>query len=211
MTRLGYIEQIRRFIYGGFPSDDATITVNLVNQWLDQAIGIAVKQNLKDNIQFDGIDFINNSFYLTYKELSFTEENFDLWKVQLPHIPLGIGADKGISTLQIKYDNALISQTVVWLTQNQKSFFENMRSIPNKILAYYEGSVVYVKTTLLLAYYTANVTMVSGGNSLDLDSTLNVPADYIPIISEYLKQQLMFERSVPVDNINDGNDAIKTI
>lgn len=51
--------------------------------------------------------------------------------------------------------------------------------------------------------------MISAGDSTDLNSELNVPSDYFPVMVEYIKQQLMFERSVPVDGANDGRDAIK--
>lgn len=210
MTRRSYIEQVRRIIYGGQPSDDATITINLVNVWLEQAIAYAAKQNMKDNLAIDGIDYVNNSFYTTFKDIAITNENQFLWKVQLPQIPLGIGANEGISTLQIKYQNRLISQTVVWLTINQRSYFENMRPIPNKILAYPQSEFVYLITPLILISYTANVTMISGGDKTDLSSTLNVPNDYFPLMTDYLVKNLMFERNVPVDVTNDGLDAVKT-
>jgi len=66
MTRYALIERILRQIYNGQPSDDSSITYNLVNQWLNDAIGLAVKKNYTDSIQMDGIAYINNSFYTTY-------------------------------------------------------------------------------------------------------------------------------------------------
>lgn len=210
MIRKTYIELIRRQIYGGPPSDDATITINLVNKWLDIAIANAAKTNYKENIAIDGISYVNNSFYTTFKGISVTKDENFLWKIALPQIPLGIGQNEGIETLVFKDDTGLISYPVVWMTQNQKSYQRGMREIPNKVLAYQEGIYVYALSTLLLSAYTATVTMVSGGTSTDLTSTITVPDDYFPLIVEYLKQQLMFERSVPVDSENDGLDAIKT-
>ena len=51
--------------------------------------------------------------------------------------------------------------------------------------------------------------MVSGGDKTDLNSTLNVPSDYHEVMIEYLKKQLLFERMQPIDDVNDGRDAIK--
>jgi hypothetical protein len=48
--------------------------------------------------------------------------------------------------------------------------------------------------------------MVSGGDSSDLNSTLIIPDDYVPIMVEYIKAQLAFERSRPIDTSNDGVD-----
>jgi hypothetical protein len=71
---------------------------------------------------------------------------------------------------------------------------------------WYEGKIVRMKTPLILTEYTAIVRMASGGDSNDLDSELNVPADYYIYMVQYLREQLMFERSVPQDNSNDGVD-----
>lgn len=208
MNRLTYIEMVRRQIYGGQPSDDAVITVNLVNKWLPFATAAAAKQNYKDNLTIDGINYVNNSFYTVFKGIAVTKDENFLWKIQLPSIPLGIGSSDGISTLEFKDASTnQISFPVVWLSENQRSFQRGMRTIPNKILAYSQGEFVYALSTIMLSEYTASVTMISGGDSSDLQSTVNIPDDYMPLIVEYLKQQLMFSLSVPVDNANDGRDV----
>lgn len=212
MTRRVWITRTLRQIYGGPISDDATITINLVNVWLQTAIGIAAKQNYKDNIAIDGINYINNSFYTKFSDLTITSAGNFLWKMTLPDVPLGIGMNEGISTLEL-YDPVTkqISRPFVPLSENQKTLYQNVRPIPNKVLYYYEGSLLYAVSTLLLNGYTANVTMVSGGDSTNLDSTLNVPADYDPVMISYIEQQLMIERNVPVDTVSDGQDVIKNV
>ena len=212
MTRYNYIEQIRRQIYGGFPTDDAEITINLVNQYLDQGIGIAAQTNYVNSIKLDGISYINGSFYTTYKGLTVQSDEQFLYKIELPHIPFGIGQNEGVSTLQFKDSSSRqLSQSVIWLTENQKAFVNSMRPIPNKIYGYSEGESIFVISTLILTPYTAQVCMVSGGNSADLDSTINVPADYIPVISEFLKKELQFERLQPKDLNPDGQDFVKAV
>lgn len=211
MTRAVWIERCLRQIYGGQPSDDSTVTKNLVNTWLQTAIGIAAKANYRDNISIDGIGYVNNSFYTIFKGISVTKDENFLWKIQLPSLPLGIGVCDGISTLEFKDStNSQISYPAVMIGENQRSFQRGMRQIPNKILAYSQGQYIYALSTLILSQYTANVTMVSGGDSTDLNSILNVPPDYDDIMIEYIKQQLMFERSVQVDVTNDGSDIIRT-
>jgi hypothetical protein len=48
--------------------------------------------------------------------------------------------------------------------------------------------------------------MISGGNSTDLTSTLNVPSDYIPAVIQYVQQQLMIMKTTQKDVQNDGQD-----
>lgn len=211
ISRKAYIEMVRRQIYGDQPSSEANITVGLVNRWLNFAIAAAAKQNNKDNIAIDGINYVNNSFYTTFKGLAVTKDENFLWRIELPQIPLGIGTSEGIETVVFK-DSATneISYSVVPLSQNQRSFSRGMRAIPNKVIAYSEGKYMYALSTIMLSQYTAQVTMISGGDGTDLTSTVNVPDDYFPLIVEYMKQQLMFQRQVPQDVTNDGSDIIQT-
>lgn len=212
MLRKTYIEQIRRLIYGGQPSDDAEITVGLVNVWIEQGIAYASKKNYTDSLQLDVVAYINNSFYSTFKGLTIAKNENNLYRLTLPQIPIGIGNDEGISTLELKDSwSKQISFPIIWLTQNQVAYQRGMRTIPNKLLAYSQGEYVYIITPLDITDYTATVTMVSGGTSTDLNSTLNIPSDYLPIVTDYLKTNLMFARSVPVDNVNDGLDSIKNV
>lgn len=210
-TRRVFIERTLRQIYGGPPADDATITINLVNKWLQDAISVAAKTNYKDAIAIEGIGYINNSFYTTFKDIAITADESFVWKVALPDIPIGIGRNEGISTLQLKDSSGQITRPFVPISQSQKTYYQGMPPIPNKFLYYIEGKFVYILSTILLNQYTVNVTMVSGGDSTDLDSTLNVPSDYYPVMVEYLKQQLMFERMAPVDTANDGMDVVKNV
>lgn len=209
MRRDVFIEAIRRQIYNGFPSDDATITINLVNTYIEPAIGIAAQTCYDKNIQVEGVGFVNNSFCTTFKNLTITSDGNFLWKVELPDIPVGLGAVDGISRFVIKDDSSpQVSYPVVLLSENQVSIHRGMRNIPNKILGYPEGKYVYIMSTLMLNQFTGQATMVSGGDKTDLDSELNVPSNYLPIMQDWIVKQLMLERNIPVDAQNDGLDGV---
>ena len=207
MTRYALIERILRQIYNGQPSDDSSVTYNLVNQWLNDAISIAVKKNYTDSIQMDGIAYVNNSFYTTYTNLDIAAETVDnvTYSVDLPQIPIALGKNEGVATLQFVGDKKT-SQTGIPLSINQVAYIDNMRPIQNKILYWIEGKNIFVKSSIPLTSYKATLRMVSGGDSKDLQSTLIIPDDYVPIIIEYIKAQLAFEKSRPIDTNNDGVD-----
>ena len=212
MKRRAYIERVRRLIYNGQPSDDAVITIGMVNNVLNDAIGVAAKANYKENLSIDGVAYVNNSFYTTFKGLSVSEDSQFTYKVTLPQIPFGIGNSEGVSMMVFKdFESKQISESVILITATQKTYFNSMRVIPNKIMALSEGSYIYAYSTLDLTPYTAQVTMVSGGLSNDLDAELNVPADYIPLMDEYLMKKFILSQSQPVDASNDGLDAARGI
>jgi hypothetical protein len=207
MTRYALIERILRQIYNGQPSDDSNITYNLVNQWLNDAIGLAVKKNYTDNIQMDGVAYVNNSFYSTFTNVDISAETVDTvtYSVALPVIPYALGRNEGVAMLQFVGDKKT-SQTAIPLSMNQVAYQEQLRPIQNKILYWIEGKKIYIKSAIPLTQYKATLRLISGGDSSDLTSTLVVPDDYIPHIIEYIKGQLAFEKSRPIDTSNDGVD-----
>jgi len=205
-TRNIFIEKVLREVYGEQPSDDSNITFNLVNVWLNEGIALAAKQNYKDNILIDGIGYINNSFYTTFKNITVTQDSQFTYKLTLPEIPLGIGSNEGVNTLRFVNSSGQISLPCIPISERQVTYFESMRPIPNKIIYYPEGIFIYAKSTILLYEYTGSVTMVSGGDSSDLDSILNVPPDYLSIASDYVIQKLVIEKNMPKDLANDGKE-----
>jgi hypothetical protein len=204
MTRRKFIEQVLRQIYNGQVTDDASITAGLVNTWMDSAIGVAAQQNYKQNYQIEGVAAVSNSFFTTFKGLVITADERNLYKFTLPEIPMGLGVIDGISRVVFKDSTSTVSYPAVMLTENQVSIQRQMRPIPNKICCYSEGIFCYAITPIILTPYTATCTMVSGGNASDLDSELNVPADFHPAMIAYIQQQLMIERKNTPDLQNDG-------
>ena len=207
MTRNSVIERILRQIYNGQPSDDSNITYNLVNQWLNDAIGLAVKKNYTDSIQMDGVAYVNNSFYTTFTNLDISAETVDTvtYSISLPLIPYALGKNEGVATLQFVGDKKT-SQTAIPLSINQVAYIEQLRPIQNKILYWVEGKNIFIKSSIPLTSYKATLRLISGGDSTNLNSTLIVPDDYMPMVIEYIKNQLAFERSRVIDQSNDGVD-----
>lgn len=210
MTRQAFIEQTLRQIYGGYIPDESSVTFNLVNLYLEDACAIAAKQCYKDSAQIEAVAYVNNGFYTTFKNISVTQDENFLWRITLPQIPVGIGKNEGVASLKFKSSDNKISLDCVPLSMNERGYNQTMRRIPNKLLYYSEGIYLYAISTILLSQYTATVTMVSGGDSTDLSSTINVPDDYSPVIVEYIKSQLGFQRTQPVVSEEGGTDEEKT-
>lgn len=208
MTRGVFIERNKIQIYGGIPTDDAEITDSLINTWLSDAIGVAAKTCYKESIQLDGVGYVNNSFYSTFSGIPITSDDTDnlCYKFSLPEIPVGIGRNEGVAEVRFKDSDGFTSLPGIPVSINEWGYMESMKRVPNKIFVLPEGGLVRVKTPLILTPYTATVKIISGGDATDLDSELNVPPDYFPMMVQYIREQLMFERSIPQDTSNDGQD-----
>lgn len=206
MTRGVLIEMIVRNVYGEFPPNDRTITDNLVNTWIEPGVGLAVKQAYKDSITFDGVSYVNNSFYTKFKGITFTKEESFVWKGILPVLPMGLGKNDGVNVLRLQNVDGDLTDPLIPLSEAQVGYVSRMRPIPNKSLYWPEGKNIYVRTLLQLNELTGNMTMVSGGDPTDFDSELNVPADYLPIVIDYLTRNLLKERLTQKDLTNDKRD-----
>lgn len=207
MTRLQLIRRILRQVYGGMSSVDANITDGLVNNWLSDSIAFAAKKNYLENGQIDGINYVNNSFYTTFKNLVVTPYEQFSYQLTLPQIPVGLGNNQGVGTLQFVDSDGNVSDPAIPLSENQVGYFRGLRPIPNKILYYSEGTFLYSLSTLQLDQYTGKVRMVSGGDATDLNSIINVPPDYFPDMTEYISKQLSYERAQPRIATDDGSDS----
>lgn len=208
MTRYDFCERILREIYNGQPSDDATINKELINLYLSDAIAVAAKQHYIENLKLDNITYVNGSFFTTFRNLVITtsvDDNF-VYETTLPQIPIGIGKNDGISSIQIKNGSSLMMPTLV-LNHYQWNYAETMPKI-NGVLCLPEGNKIYFKSTLVLSapQFTASVRMISGGDTTDFTSIINVPSEWLPSINDYVLKQLLMERSQPLDQINDGID-----
>jgi hypothetical protein len=206
-TRFMFIKRALRQIYNDQPSDDSNITTNLVNNWLGDAIGAAAKKNYTDNLQMDGVAYVNNSFYTTFSGLAIISVDQFTYQMTLPQIPFALGNNEGVGVLQFVDNAGNISDPAIPLSENQVGYFRNLRPIPNKILYFSEGIFLYAISTLQLNNFTGKVRIVSGGDNTNLNSILNVPDDFKPIMIEYIKNQLAWERAQNRISTNDGSDA----
>lgn len=207
MLRGQFIESILMQLYGAKQSDDAEITYNLVNLYVQEGIAVAAQAAYKGAIQIDGVGYINNGFYSTFSGLSISQDATDnqCYSFTLPEIPVGVSANMGIAEIRFKADG-FTSLPGIPLSMNQWGYFDSMRPIPNKILFLPEGKTVRAKTPLILSLYTATVKMISGGDVSNLNSELIIPPDSIPVCRDYVVQKLLAQRTVAVDNVNDGSD-----
>lgn len=209
MRRIELIERLRRMVHGGIPTDDSEITNNLVNSWLGDAIAAAAKANYVESIKLDGVAYVNNGFYSTFSGIVVTKDPTDdfQYAIDLPQMPIGIGRNEGIATLQFKKDGQA-SYTAIPLSVNQWGYRKGIRPIQNKITFLQEGSSVKIETTIPLNSFTATVRMISGGDSNDLNSDINVPQEWFPMMAEYIAKNLMIERNNPKDEANDGRSGV---
>jgi len=206
MTRRVLIEQIRRLYYGGVPGDDANLTENEVNLYINQAIAYVAKVNYTDAIKLDGVETVSDAFYATFKNLTLTlDSDTGYWYASLPHPPLGLSRGYGISSVTFPVSTGLAKAPVA-ISPREIDIIDNLKKPPSKIFFWAEGGRLYFKSP----YYNLNgktpiVRMVSAESS-DLTAEVNVPGEHISEMINWILNQLKVRKGMPEDTTNDGLD-----
>ena len=207
MTRKVLIEQIRRLYYGGVPSDDANLSEKEVNLYINQALAYMAKVNYTDAIKLDGIETVSDAFYSTFKNLALAlDTDTGYYYLTLPHPPLGLSRGYGISSVTFHVSTGL-AKAPIPISPRELDLMDNMKRPPSKIFYWAEGSKLWFKSPYYnLTGKNAIVRMVSVENT-DLSAELNVPAEYISDMINWIMNQLKIRKQMPEDTTNDGIDS----
>jgi hypothetical protein len=207
MTRKVLIEQIRRLYYGGVPSDDANLSEKEVNLYINQALAYMAKVNYTDAIKLDGIETVSDAFYSTFKNLALAlDTDTGYYYLTLPHPPLGLSRGYGISSVTFHVSTGL-AKAPIPISPRELDLMDNMKRPPSKIFYWAEGSKLWFKSPYYnLTGKNAIVRMVSAENT-DLSAELNVPAEYISDMINWIMNQLKIRKQMPEDTTNDGIDS----
>ena len=207
MTRRVLIEQIRRMLYGGVPTDDANITEKEINLYINEAMAYIAKVNYTDAIKLDGIESIADSFYLTFKNLAATRDtDTGYYSIDLPQVPLGLARGYGIATVTFP-TNTGAAKSPIPISVRELDYMDNLKTPPSKIFYWPEGKKLWFKSYINLVGKNAIVRMVST-ETANLDDELNVPQEYITDIINLVMNQLRPRKGAPQDSTNDGLDKI---
>jgi len=207
MTRKVLIEQIRRMLYGGIPTDDANITEKEINLYINEALAYMAKVNYTDSIKLDGIETVSDVFYLTFKNLAITRDaDTGYFSLDLPQVPLGLARGYGISTVTFSTATGL-AKSPIPISVRELDYMDSLKQPPSKIFYWPEGKKLWFKSYTNLVGKLAIVRMVSTETS-DLDAELNVPQEYITDIINLVMGQLRPRKGTPQDSTNDGLDKL---
>lgn len=203
MTLRAYCELILRRLANGDVSDDFPIKIEEVVQWVGQGVAMAAMKNYTDNANID-VEYVSDSFYTTYKNLSLTKDSqTGFFNTTVPAAPYGIPKGYDVSGVNIEGDG-MLSNGLVRVNIQQLDYYLKLSLPPKAIFYWFEGSVLNLFSTwAILDGIKVRVRMASGGVSLD--SELNIPADYMGYVSEFVFGKLMPTLNIPQDNVNDGN------
>jgi hypothetical protein len=205
MTRNELIAQIRRMYYGGVPAEEASLREKEVNQYINQAIALVAKENYVDYIKMDGVENVDDAFYTTFKNFSISKDNdTGYYYTTLPHPPIGLSRGYGIADVTFPVSTGLAKNPIP-ISPRELEYVDMVKIPPSKIFFWCEGDKLYFKSYINLVGKSPIVRMISNENS-DLNAELNVPAEYIPSMINWIMTQLNIRKQMSGDLIREGVD-----
>lgn len=207
-TRGQYCESIQRVMASGFPSDDFSITIPLINFYLNSAIGYAIKLNYKEEIQLNGVESVSDAFYATFNGLSITYDAKTGWyNITLPQQTMGVGAGWDISSfMMVKGSGAKLFGYPI--TQKEVPLLYINPKSCNDVYFWVVKNKMEIYSCKDITKYQGRVTMLVS-QSNDLDVEVNIPDGYMPVITDYLIKTLGIMMNLPVDISSDAVDTPK--
>jgi hypothetical protein len=197
------LETIQRLMLGSIASDDTELTINLINQHLNAAIGYAAKTNYKEEIQLNGIENVSDAFYTSFTNINISkDQNTGWYNATLPQQPAGIGAGWDISGFMLTTGSGakLFAHPI---SPREVEFLYNAKKPCNEIFYWVNCDTVSLHSGQDITKYKANVRMISTQSS-DLDSVVTIPDGYMPVVVKYLSEVLGIEVQRPIDSSSDG-------
>lgn len=210
MTRKELCELIQMRLAGGMPTDDFPITLNEINLWLDHGIAASAMKNYTDGVQIDGLEFVGDAYYTTFKNLTLSQDTVTLYyKATLPAPPLGIPRGYDIPSAYIMKPEGGYSKAMVRVNPQQLDYYNDLPKPKNAVEFWNEGSTMYVRTDTANLLNGAKVAVRMAGSSGDraLTSEALVPSDSVPFVVDYVFKYFLQTDQMPKDLMNDGTNA----
>lgn len=204
-TRQQLIDRILRYYYNNIPSDDAVLSNNEVDLYINDAIAATMNKQMQENYEITGIMSVPEGYVTTYKLTAPTlDDTTGFYTQTLPHPPMG----KADGIVGVYFSGAKgASKPVLHVKPEEMDYFQFMPMPPQAAFYWVENATLYIKCNTDLSHTTdkINVRMASNVQS-DANAVLNIPADAVNTVFNTVITTLLGRKNIKSDLIDDSAD-----
>jgi hypothetical protein len=189
-------EEIKRILDGQNDAPDSKFTMAEIAVHVNQGLAVAIKENLYENSQIDGLTYVDDQFIFDYRNIAIVSGS-----AMIPEAVVGLPRMRGF--VSVSNSNGTGSEFIP--VQAKDVFLQTgTKPIKNKTLYYIKGAIMYF----------------IGGTDVFVDMSLVAPAyknmlDYIVIppdvqakVIQYVIKTLGVSVNRGEDNVNDEINKI---
>ncbi len=206
-TRQQLIDRIFRFYYNGLPSDDASLSNNEVDLYINDAIASVMNKQTMDGYNITGIMSVPEGYITTYTLSTPTlNDNTGFYTTSLPHPPIGLPDSAGIVGVYFGGSRGQ-SKPILYVSPREMDYFAFMPKPPQAAFYWVENATISFWCRTDLSHTTDKIyirmatNIQSGANDI-----LNVPADAVELIFNLVTQKLLQRKGILEDVNTDGVD-----
>lgn len=182
-TKKEVCDEIRIEVYGGQPTNDASISLNLILRKLNDKTAAYALKSASINYQVDGYFQSDDIFRTTYTNLQLTQDQYTGVKyTALPVQPVSLPRSRSFEVFPLAQRGGAQNSLFKMISRDEVTY---VRSLPGlkKVYCFEDsGNMNFVDNNGILAYVTAvNISIVTGGMN-NLSDYLNLPGDMIDAI-----------------------------
>lgn len=200
------IDRVIRAYYQDYASEESTLTNNIVQLYINDAVAMALSNAMQKNYVVTGIQSVPEGFMSTFIINSFTkDENTGFYSADLPHPPIGVPENSSVAGVFFGGVKGQ-SRPVLEVKPNEVDYFRFMPTPPQAAFYWMESGTIYLwlrtnlpSTTLLYVRMATHV-------PTDLNAPMNIPPDAVDFVFNYVMQQLMKGKANTGDSVLDGKD-----
>jgi len=207
-TRQQLIDRVLRFYYDGTPSDDAVLTSNEVDLYINDAIATVINKQSIEAYNITGIVSVPEGYVTTYELTAPVLNQFTgYYSTTLPHPPIGLPDLAGVTGVYFG-GNKGQSRPILYVSSREMDYFISMPKPPQAAFYWIENRTIYFwcRTDISAIsdkIYIRMATNVQSGTN----DVLNVPPEAIDMVFSLVTQKLLERKKIPVDLINDGIES----
>ena len=206
-TRQQLIDRILRYYYDGVPDDQAEISSNEVDLYINDAIATVINKQAMDEYNITGIMGVPEGYITTYTiPTPSLNDSTGFYYSTIPHPPMGLAGESGV--VGVFFGGGWgQSKPILHVKPQEVDYFTNMPIPPQAAFYWIEGARIYFWcrtdiTHISDSIYIRMATNVQSSNS----AVLNVPPEAVELIFTDVIQRLLPRKNVKPDNIIDGKE-----
>lgn len=179
-TKREVCQEILYQLYGGMPSNDASISENFVLRLVNDKIAVAAVKSAFGTYNLDGVVAADDIFTLSYSALALTIDTANGLKYfTLPDTPVGLPSNRAFNIYPPNSRGGIQGSIFKPIARGEVTY---VRSLPGirKVWHFVEqGRMYFVDAFNIMATYSSvNASIVTSGAN-DLTAFLNLPDDMI--------------------------------
>jgi len=178
MTRRQAIELIKRTHYGALVPVDATHSDREVNLMVNMGIAMAAQRAYMGSIQVDNEEIVGDAFYITLTGLSIGPDN----SVELAYTPISAKVGVAISNIKV----AGLEKQPIALSSQEIFLWDELPVEKGRVGYHINGSKLQFLSKVSLNGKTMSARFIGTPDLNNIDEELNVPADTIPFVVDYV-------------------------